>query len=96
MTQMKIPETWEQYRAKGARIVLEAYCLIGSLRPGEKPSASAYCRGEFHYDSLVEEFPDITPSQMAHKVAARLQFPFPVRPGLWARLKWAIQGQEAA
>jgi hypothetical protein len=30
-------------------------------------------RGELHYDSLIVEFPGITPSQMAHKLAERLQ-----------------------
>ncbi len=66
-------------------IVDEAYRLLGELEAGEVCSAPRYDRADLHLQGLEMEFPWITPSEMAHKLAARLA-PQPPNPS--DLIKW--------
>ncbi len=74
----------------GHAIVTEAYILLGVMRPGETAALVWRDRAVFHMTSLAEEFPGLSDSQMAHKLAQRLTFQ-PKR-GFFARLRWALRG----
>lgn len=67
-----------------SRVVHEAYRLLNIIAADEAPAEAEIQRGEFHLDSLAVEFPNLSESQMAHKLAERLQFN--PRRGFWARL----------
>ncbi len=67
-------------------IVDEAYRLIGELDAGECCSAPRYDRADLHLQSLENEFPRITSSEMAHKLAGRLTIQPPNPSDL---IKWS-------
>ncbi len=61
------------YGITRADIVYEAFRLIGVINGGECVSPDLYNAGDFHLQSLEAEYPSISYSRMAHKLAARLR-----------------------
>lgn len=81
---------WEVYQSgvTQGEVITEALCLIGDFRAGEMASVATYERGIFHLKALMAEFPTLNQSQMAHKLAERLEF-HPMRTFL-QRLRYLI------
>ena len=55
------------------QIIHEAARLVGWIRPGERLSKNYFDSTAIHYKSLQGEFPQLSPSLMAHELAGRLQ-----------------------
>jgi hypothetical protein len=77
-------------RIRPWEVIHEAYVLLGHAAPGEATSRADFDRGDLHLLCLVEEFPDLNESRMAHKLAERLYFR--PAPGFWGRLRWLMRG----